>query len=747
MTSAPRPSPEPTSARRRSRVRVGPALIVALVIAAWLSIAGLGGASLGSLGQVTSNDESSWLPESAESVLANAKLAELDDTGALPALVVLLGDSVGPDLPNEGGTQPGGSTSPGSDPSGGPESPYASYGADVAAEVYIDDVPLNDLLAVGQSVTAVPANDGSGILLIVPLDAKQMGETLDDGESQLAMTVDQLRESLTQVTGAEQIFITGPAGFANDISAAFAGIDGVLLLVTLSVVLIILLLVYRSVVLPLIVLFTSVSGLALAGFVVYRLAKADVLVVSGQTQGILFILVVGAATDYGLLLVARYREELERHERPLDAMKVAWRACLEPIAASAGTVIAALLCLTLSDLNSNQGLGPVGAIGIVAALVAALTLLPALLLLGRGVFWPRIPRFGHDPVEKQGLWARISHLVEARPRQIWLTVAAILIAFCFAVPTFKANGTSEAEVFMTEVDAVTGQEILDERFDAAAADPIQILVPAIDAGSVADAVENVEGVEGVSVGSQETSDGYVEVRVIAEDAGHTADLVTEIRPIVHATNSDAMVGGRAAVDVDTRETAQRDLTVIIPVVLVVVLVILIALLRAIVAPLMLITATAVSFGTALGVSALVFNHVLDFPGADPTVPLLGFIFLVALGVDYSIFLMTRAREEVGTLGPRDGVAHALRVTGPVITNAGVVLAATFAALSVLPLLFMVQIAFVVAFGVLLDTLVVRSFLVPAMAIDAGRHTWWPSRLSADRGTDRAAGKEFHPTHT
>ena len=707
MPTAPEtPSASDKPARPR---RIGPALLIALVIATWLAIAGVGGSSIGQLSQVVSNDESSWLPESAESVRAAEKLRELDDSGSLPALVILLGDDIAAQA--------------------GPPGPAGSYGPDLLAQVTVQDESLSELLAPGQPVVSVPAKDGSGVLLVVPLDADKMAQPDAEGESRVNGTVEALRDQLPDLSGAETVHVTGPAGYGADASAAFAGIDGVLLLVTLSVVLLILLVVYRSVVLPLIVLFSSVSGLALAGFVVYQLAKNEVIVVSGQTQGILFILVVGAATDYALLLVARYREELEQYERPLDAMKVAWRSCVEPIAASAGTVIAALLCLLLSGLNSNQGLGPVGALGIASAFLVSLTLLPALLLLGRGVFWPRIPRAGEHRADKHTFWARIARFVESRPRPIWITVGAVLVAFCFAIPTFRASGTSEADVFLTEVDAVTGQEVLDARFDAGAATPIRIAVPSDSAQQLADEVAGAAGVATAEVGQKETSDGFVEVTVVASDAEQTQELVTDLRPVVHDVDADALVGGRAALDVDTRDTAQADLKLIIPIVLLVVLLILILLLRSLVAPLMLITATVVSFGTALGVSALVFNHVFDFPGADPGVPLLGFIFLVALGVDYSIFLMTRTREEVGRIGPRAGVTKALTVTGGVITNAGIVLAATFAALSVLPLLFLAQIAFIVAFGVLLDTLIVRSFLVPAMAIDAGRWTWWPSRLS------------------
>lgn len=711
--------------------RIGPALLIALVIAAWLAIAGTGGPAIGKLSQVTSNDQSSFLPRAAESVKANEKLQELDDSGTLPALVVLMGDGVYEKA--FGTTGPASETQPQPTPGGPPPAtgapPGAEYAAGVLADIKIDGTPVSDLLAPNQTALALPAKDSSGVLLVVPLDEKKMAEVNADGDETLSRTVEAFRDQAPEATGAETVHVTGAAGFAADIGTAFGGIDGLLLLVTLGVVLLILLVVYRSIVLPFMVLFSSISGLALAGLVVYLLAKNDVIVVNGQSQGILSILVIGAATDYSLLLVSRYREELERHERPLDAMKIAWRACIEPIAASAGTVIAGLLCLLLSDLNSNRGLGPVGSIGIVAAFLVSLTLLPALLMLGRWVFWPRIPRVGEHKAEQHGVWGKIAGVVERRPRPIWLAVGAVLIAFCFAIPTFKASGTSDADVFLAKVDAVTGQKVLNKHFEAGAAEPLNVVIHADKADDLAASLQGDKRISVSQIGQKQTADGMVEVSVVPKDPADAEKLVVPVRTAAKTIDSDALVGGSAAVKVDTQASAAHDLKVIIPVVLAVVLAILMLLLRSIVAPLMLIVATVVSFGTALGVSALVFNHVLDFPGADPVVPLLGFIFLVALGVDYSIFLMTRAREEVGRLGPRDGVANALKVTGGVITSAGVVLAATFATLAVLPILFMAQIAFIVAFGVLLDTLIVRTLLVPAMAIDAGRFTWWPSRLS------------------
>lgn len=722
---------------KRTGVRRG--LLLLAVIVAWLAIAGVGGQALGKLSQVTSNDQSTFLPRSAESVKANAELEKFTDAGVLPLFLVLEGEQVY--------AEAGFADAAGNPGQGGP--PGAAYAEQLAAELTADGEPLSSWLAPGQPPVAIGAEDGSGVLVIFGLDNDKVSAVGDDGEEPLGTIVDDLRADAGEVTGAEQVSVSGPAGFASDIGAAFAGIDGVLLVVTLSVVLLILLIVYRSLVLPIFVLFSAVCGLSLAGYLVYRLADSGTLVVNGQSQGILSILVIGAATDYSLLIVARYREELERHESTWAAMKRAWRTCIEPIAASAGTVIAGLLCLLLSDLNSNRGLGPVGAIGIVAAVLAATTLLPALLLLGRWVFWPRVPhlRSAEDRTQSEdvsgGLWARIAAFVERWPRRIWIAVSLVLLALCLAVPTFKAEGTSDADVFLAEVDSVTGQQIIDEHYSAGAADPIRVVTPADDAADVAEDLEGIDGVEQVTVGTDE-HDGQVVVDVVPADNADAATVVGDVRDVAHEVSPDALIGGDAAVKLDTLTSAESDLQVIIPVVLGVVLLVLIALLRSIVAPVLLVLATVVSFGASIGVSALVFNHVLDFPGADPGVPLLGFIFLVALGVDYSIFLMTRAREEVTRLGPQDGVTHALQVTGGVITSAGIVLAATFAALSVLPLLFMAQIAFIVAFGVLLDTLIVRSLLVPALAIDLGAWTWWPSRLGRGRAAEQ---KEQAPSLT
>ena len=432
-------------------------------------------------------------------------------------------------------------------------------------------------------------------------------------------------------------------------------------------------------------------------------------------------------------------------------MRAAWRASLAPISASAGTVIAGVLCLLLSDLSSNRGLGPVAAIGIASAYLAALTLLPALLLVAgrrsRAVFWPRIPRPAApdaEPVEaKPGLWERLAAFVARRDRIVWIVTAVVLLGFSAFLPTLRASGTNDADVFLTEVESVAGEDALAAHFDAGQVEPIVIVVPQAEAAAVVDAVTAVDGVTSAAVqpvapGATEplVVDGLVVVNAVTEAGSDTqaaVDVVRDVRQVVHDASADAVVGGAAAERLDLQDTAQRDLRIIVPTVLAVILVVLIMLLRAVVAPVLILLANVLSFGASLGVAALLFNNVFGFPGADPSVVLYAFVFLVALGIDYTIFLMTRVREESLKVGTRLGVQRGLAVTGGVITSAGIVLAATFGALAVIPLLFLAQISFIVAFGVLLDTLVVRSLLVPGLVHDIGRPTWWPwtRRIPAD----------------
>ncbi len=649
----------------------------------------------------------------------------------------------------------------------------------------------------------VPSEDGQAALVVVSLDAAEASEDLGAEESSGSeLAVDALR-ALAAADVADgglagtglDAWVTGPAGFVADLVSAFGAIDTVLLLVALGAVLVILALVYRSPFLPFVVILTAVLALCLAGLVVYHLAANDVLTLNGQSQGILSILVVGASVDYALLLVARYREELRATSSPYTAMRRAVRASIEPIAASAGTVIVGLLCLLLSDLSSNRSLGPVAAIGIVAAFLSATTLLPAMLLVGgrraRWVFWPRVPHAvgrhsdapeapepagptpdapavargadadddTHVEVAGHGVWSRVAGFVGRHDRVVWVVTAVVLAAGAAFVPTLDANGTGDSEVFLTQVDSVDGEQALTRHFEGVSAQPAIVVAPEADADAVVEAAEGTDGITAATVvtdrpatapgmpaeGDPLVVDGQVRVDVTTEapsDSQEAVEAVADLRTAVHDVSPDALVGGAAAERLDTQLAGQHDLRVIVPVVLGVILLILVLLLRSVLAAVLLMAANVLSFGFALGVSAVVFDHVLDFPGADPAVPLYAFCFLVALGVDYSIFLMTRVREESLRVGTRQGVLRGLAVTGSVITSAGVVLAATFAALGVIPLLFLAQLAVIVAFGVLVDTLVVRSLLVPALVHDVGDRVWWPSRLG--RG-EAATAPEVTPS--
>ncbi|MDN3243658.1 MMPL family transporter [Glycomyces tritici] len=680
-------------------------LIPALLALAWLAIGAFAGPFAGKLSEVASNDGSSFLPSTAESTEVNELRAAFDETDATPAIVVA--------------ERPGGLT----------EADLAyleTAAADLAGLEFNAGPPIPP-----QPSAETPPE---AVQLIVLIDAE------DD-----AAAVEEIR-TLLEADRPEglEVLVTGQAALGADLGEAFAGVDGLLLLVAAAVVAVILVLVYRSPLLPVLVLLSCGFALAAASAAVYLLADAGAIDLNGQSQGILFILVFGAATDYALLLVARFREELIAGADRFAAVRKALRATIEPIAASAGTVILGVLCLLFSRLESNRGLGPVAAIGIGAAFLAAVTFLPAVLaLFGRAAFWPRRAAAGKG-ARRSRLWSSVAGLVARRPRVVWTTTAAGLVIAAAFMLQLKADGTAQTDVFLTDVDSVAGQEVLAEHFPGGSGAPAVIIANA-DALDAVLAAAEVDGVAEVAPktdasGQVVEAEGLVEIDAVLEDAPDSdaaMSTVERLRDAVHAVDgADAKVGGPTAIQLDTLETSERDRAVIIPIVLAVILGVLMLLLRSILAPLLLTATVVLSFGATMGVSALVFNHLFGFPGADPTVVLFGFVFLVALGIDYNIFLMTRVREESARLGTRAGTLRGLVATGGVITSAGVVLAATFSALAVLPILFLAQIAFVVAFGVLLDTVIVRSLLVPALTFDLGRAVWWPSRLSRVRPLSR-----------
>ena len=723
----------PTQGAESSRARVPKwlrILLPAFLILAWLTAAGVGGPYFGKVEEVSSNDQTTYLPESAEATKVQELQGEFTDSDAIPAIAVFVAESEVTDTQLEQITE--------------------------STESLTELGDVEDELS-----PPIPSEDGQAVQAFVPVNS----------EADTADVVTAISEQLdSEAPDGLTVYVTGPAGFSADLSAAFAGIDGLLLAVALIAVFIILVIVYRSILLPFAVLATSLFALCAALLTVWWLAKWEIVLLSGQTQGILFILVIGAATDYSLLLVARYREELRVVPDKWTATLRAVKGAIEPILASGGTVIAGLLMLLLSDLKSNSTLGPIASIGIIFAMLSALTLLPAILFaFGRAAFWPRRIKYAPDTVAAEhgvpskGLWPKVARQVQKRPRAIWIVTTLVLLVGAAAATQLKADGVAQSDLVLGASEARDGQVALGEHFPGGSGSPVQVIASQDEQEAVSEVLLAHPEIEEVSITTEDSPSGtapitengiealgppgapepeptVVDDQVLiqgtladAADSPVASETVRELRAEFEDTTQTALVGGVTATDVDTNDAAVDDRNLIIPIVLVVILLILMLLLRSILAPVLLIATTVISFGTAMGVSALVFNGIFEFPGADPSVPLYGFVFLVALGIDYNIFLMTRVREESLKHGTRAGVLRGLTVTGGVITSAGVVLAATFAALSVIPILFLVQLAFIVAFGVLLDTFIVRSLLVPALTYDIGRAVWWPSKLSRKQG--------------
>ncbi len=736
-TTRPAPTPDEPTRPRRLWVFGVLALLVLLV-------GGVGGSYQGRLADVQKNDNSSYLPSSAESTQVQNAAAAFTPTTSLPGFLVY--------------QRQGGLTA----------TDRAKIASDVQALRNLDGVA-------GEQVGAPQLSaDGSTAAVTAPLIAKR-GDTAVTGPELAAVqaTVEALLKR--DVPAGLTVHTAGPGGLLSALIEAFQGIDGTLLLVAGIVVVVLLLIVYRSPVLWFFPLFSAVLSLGLASIAVYFLAKKGVVTLNGQSQGILSVLVIGAGTDYALLLISRYREELHVSPSRVTAMVRAWRGAAPAIAASAATVIIGLLCLLVSQLNSNRGLGPVAAIGIACTLLVMLTFLPvALVLCGRWVFWPRIPRVDEQgALAAHGAWATVAGSVSRRPRRAWVASVLVLLACVALVPTLRADGLATVDGFTNSPDAVQGQRIFDATFDRGTGAPAVVLTDAAQADAVIAAARGVQGVaQGpgavcrqpdyrklaaatqagelpVTVGTFPAAAGcppesfaltpiggrtLVNAQITAAyDTPEAYATVERLRAAVHAVpGARALVGGQSALNLDVQDAARHDRDLILPLVLVVILAVLMVLLRSLVAPLLLIGTVVLSFAATLGVCAFFFNHVFGFAGADTSFPLFAFIFLVALGIDYNIFLMTRVREETVGHGTRSGVLRGLTVTGGVITSAGIVLASTFAVLGVLPLVALAEVGFAVAFGVLLDTFLVRSVLVPALAYDLGKVIWWPSRLAGGR---------------
>ncbi|MFG2558841.1 MMPL family transporter [Streptomyces sp. NPDC048496] len=664
-----------------------------VVLALWMALLVPALMLAGKLGDVEKNDNSAWLPSNAESTKVVDRAEKFQSADTLPTIVIY--------------DRPEGITS----------ADMTKTRADAEAFKGITNV-------VGQPQGPVKARDGKAIQTVVQVHKDKTGW---EG---IGKVVDAMAKVGEENAGGLGFHVTGPAGYASDSIKAFSG-GGGLTTITALVVVVILLFTYRSPLLPLLPLLTVGVALVTSEAVIYLLAKNAGLTVNKQTSFILTVLVFGAATDYALLLISRYREELGRHEDRHEAMAEALHRSSPAIIASAATVAVSLMLLMLATLNSTQGLGPACAVGILVGLLAMVTLMPALLVIcGRWIFWPVKPSYGSAGATKEGLWTRVGTAVSGRPRIVWIGTALALGVMAIGVFGLKADGLSAKDQFTNKPQMAVGEEIQSRHFPAGSGDPIYVVAKAASAEQVKTALSGVPGVADVS--TPMTKDGEaIMLGELKDDPSSTAAMrtVKQVRTAVHKIEgADARVGGNTAITLDTQEAAARDSKVIIPIVLVVVFLILTLLLRAIVAPLLLMATVVLSFGAALGVSGLMFNHVFHFAGAEASFPLLTFVFLVALGIDYNIFLVTRVREVTLLHGTRRGALMGLSTTGGVITSAGLVLAGTFAAMASLPLVFAAELGFAVAFGVLLDTMIVRSVLVTALTLDVGRWMWWPSKL-------------------
>jgi RND superfamily putative drug exporter len=810
------------AAGRRAKWVVFAVWFVAILVAA-------GPADLpGKFQDAENNEASSYLPGGAESTKALNATESLQRGRLAPAVVVFRRDSgltradrstivedVGkmtskrfPGVVADGETAAAGGRGDGSReaPAAAPQGLPAACGGPTRA---VPGQPPGYAPFVGPLCSP----DGKAAIVTAYIRGNGKGETVLD-------PVKYWREQVSNPGGGLEVKVTGGAGFSADAIEVFEQINGTLLLAAVSLVIFLLILIYRSPMFLFIPLIAVLFAETLSRSIGYGISELGVTI-NGQSSAIMSVLVLGAGTDYALLLVARYREELHRTADKHEAMREALRSAGPAIFASAATVIAALLCLVVARVNGTSGLGPIAAIGIFCAALSMLTLLPALLtIFGRRAFWPFVPhtaetapsaegvserarrrivegpalgalgrvlaasllvlvllplvlvnwllrrlsrgripslivapldravfrpyevrrhRLEHAADATHGFWKRVGDRVALSPRRVMGGSLVVLLVFCAGLAFFSTELTNE-DGYTHEVESVEGQKLVSKSFPSGATAPTDIIVPDLaEVPAVRRAVTRVGGVEAVSQPVARGASGVLVQATLEPDPYSTEafDLVAPIRRAAHRVAPSTLIGGPTAIEFDVRDAASWDSIVIPPIVLLVVLLILVGLLRAVTAPLILVGTVILSFLAALGVGYFAFELIFDFPGSDPSLPLFAFVFLVALGIDYNIFLIARAREETIKHGSRPGILRALAVTGGVITSAGIVLAGTFSVLAVLPLVFLTELGFVVAFGVLLDTFLVRSVLVPSIALTVGDEFWWPSELARPRSPDRA----------
>jgi len=568
---------------------------------------------------------------------------------------------------------------------------------------------------------AAISEDSTTAVITVPMEQT-------DATEEIVERVKILRELAKEDAPAGlEVYVTGPEGFSADLSGVFAGADFTLLLSTVIIVAVLLLITYRSPTLWLVPLLVVGVADGMAGQLARQVAALFGITPDGSVTGILSVLVFGAGTNYALLLIARYREELLLHEDRHFAMAQAVRGAGPAIIASGTTVTLALLTLSFADLAGNRALGLVCATGIVIAMIAALGVLPAaLVVFGRGLFWPFVPKFGGINKSDSGLWAKLAKGVSKRPVAVSILGVLILGGLASGVSGIQV-GLASTDRFLKTPEAVVGQQVLAEAFPAGSTSPTIVVAKSAQAEEVKALVENVDGVDSVSVG--ESNATITQLNVVLDAEGQSEEAYAAINlirdEVDKATGADAKVGGLDAQALDVKDAYAHDQLIVIPLILILVFVVLVILLRSFVAPVLLLTTVVASFFASMGAGWLIFTSVLGFPALDLSVFLYSFLFLVALGVDYNIFLVTRAKEEAEKVGTRQGMIKALSATGGVITSAGILLAAVFAVLGVLPLVALAQIGVIVCIGVLLDTLLVRTVIVPALAFMTGKKFWWP----------------------
>jgi RND superfamily putative drug exporter len=667
-----------------------------LVLGFWVVVVAVAFPLSGKLNDAEKNDASAWLPANAESVKVLAIQSHIQSPNTYPGVVVY----------------------------------YRASGLTAAdrAKAAADARRFAGLPKVipGQVAGPIPSADHQALQTILKANLGTKGW---NGAIKL---VGSMRAIASSGANGLTSHVTGQLGYAADNAKVYQGITSTLLYAAVAVVIVILLVTYRSPLLWLLPVISSGVALITAQAVIYLLAKHAGVTVNEETFGVLAVLVFGASTDYALLIVARYREELRRHERRHEAMTEALRRAGPAIIASASTVVIALLMLSFAELGSTKGLGPVLAVGIAVGFLAMITLLPALLVIvPRGIFWPYRPSYGSPEPTTRGVWARVGWSIAPRPRVVWVTTVAMLGILALGIIGLNASGLTQAQGFRSTPDSVVGEAALAAHFPAGSGDPVLVVGNPAAATRLRAAFVATTGITHVSAPAIVAGRAFLEGTLTTPpDSSAAYATVEAVRDAVHAVpGADALVGGTSAINLDIANASDHDRNLLLPLILAVVFVILALLLRALVAPLLLVATVVLSFAAALGVSAFFFNHVFHFGGADTSFPLLAYVFLVALGIDYNIFLMTRVREEAHKTDARHGAITGLAATGGVITSAGFVLAGTFAALASIPATFLTELGFAVAFGILLDTIIVRSVLVTALNLDVGRWMWWPSKLA------------------